>query len=112
MAEIFTGQTVSVKEKTFDTEVLKSPIPVLLLFWASWCSACQAVVPIVERIAENMKGRIKIVKVNMDQNASLASRFNVSSVPLMLVFDNGKVRETMVGALSELEILKKLAHYY
>lgn len=112
LAGMFDGRSVNVTDTTFEKEVLRSPIPVLLLFWATWCSACQAVIPIIERIADKLRGRIKIAKVNMDQNRSLASQFNVLSVPLMLIFDNRKVKETMVGALSELDILQKLARYF
>jgi thioredoxin len=112
LSGIFKGQAVDISETTFDEEVLLSPIPVLLLFWATWCSACQSVIPIVERIADKMRGRVKVVKVNMEHNKTLASRFHVLSVPFMLIFDNGKVKETMTGAISELEILKKLSHYY
>jgi thioredoxin len=109
---IFNGQSVNITENTFDDEVLRSPIPVLLLFWATWCTACQSVIPILERIADKMRGRIKIVKVNMEHNKVLASRFHVFSVPFMMIFDNGKEKETLTGAISELEILKKLSHYY
>jgi thioredoxin len=109
---IFNGQSVNISEMAFEAEVLLSPIPVLLLFWATWCTACQTVIPILERIADKLRGRIKIVKVNIEQNKALASRFHVFSVPLMLIFDNGKEKETMMGAVTELEILKKLARYY
>jgi len=109
---IFNGRSVVVSDTTFEEEVLRSPIPVVLIFWATWCSACRAVIPILERIADKLRGRIKVVKVDMEKNRNLAGRFQVLSVPLMLIFDNGKVKETMVGALSELDILQKIARYY
>lgn len=103
---------IEVSDQTFETEVLQSPIPVLTFFWAPWCSVCQMVLPIVSRIASGLGGRIKVAKINTEQNPVMASRFSVMSVPLMIIFDNGKEKENMMGAVSELDILKKLAAYY
>jgi len=108
---IFSGEAVNVSEAAFDAEVFESPIPVMVLFWAPWCVVCRTVIPIVERIADKLRGRIKIVKVNIEQNHSLAARFQVLSVPLILLFDNGKIRETLLGGLTELEIFQKIARY-
>ncbi len=112
MAGIFIGKPVEVSDATFETEVLHSQIPVLTFFWAPWCSACQGVLPIMNRIASGLRGRIKVAKINIDKNPSTTSHFQVMSVPLMIIFDNGKEKEDMTGAVSELDILKKLASYY
>jgi thioredoxin len=112
MSVVSLSKPVDVSDKTFENEVLQSAIPVLAVFWAPWCSACQVVLPIVNRIASGLSGRIKTVKINTEKNPATASRFQVMSVPLMIIFDNGKVKEDIMGAASEMDILKKLAHYY
>lgn len=112
ISEAFTGRSVEVSGQNFESAVLRSEIPVLLLFWAPWCSACQSVLPVMDRIAANMRGRIKAAKVNIQNNPDLASRYDVMSVPQLFVFDNGVEKENIVGALSELDILKKIAPYY
>jgi thioredoxin 2 len=109
---LFSGRAVDVTDRTFEKEVMQSPIPVLLIFWASWCSACRSVLPIMDRIASSMRGRVKVARVNTEQNTATASRFDVMSIPLIIVFDNGVEKETLAGAASELEILKKIAPYY
>jgi thioredoxin len=106
------NRPVDVSDSSFEKEVIQAPIPVLAVFWAPWCSVCQKILPIASRIASGLGGRIKVVKINTEKNPVTASRFHVMSVPLMIIFDNGREKENIMGAASELDILKKLAPYY
>jgi len=88
-----------VNDKSFQSEVLGHPGLVLVDFWASWCGPCRMVSPILERLAGKYAGRIKIVKVNVDENQATASRYSIRSIPSLLFFRNGAVVKSLVGAL-------------
>ena len=87
-----------VTEATWEEEVVRSDKPVLVDFWAEWCGPCHAVSPVLERIADERKGEIKLVKVNIDEEQGLASRFGIASIPTMILFDNGEPKAAAVGA--------------
>jgi thioredoxin 1 len=89
--------TVKVESTNFDAEVLASDIPVMVDFWAPWCGPCKMLTPIIEGLAEEFSGRAKVVKVNVDDNQQLASRFNIRGIPTVLVFKGGEVTSTLVG---------------
>jgi thioredoxin 2 len=106
-----THRPVMVTDRTFAHEVLASPLPVLLECWANWCSACGAVAPILNELARAYAGRLKIAKLNVDQNPATASRYNVMSLPMLLFFRDGKVVDTVAGALPRLEIERHLYRF-
>ena len=88
----------AVTESSFDQEVLQSDQPVLVDFWAEWCGPCHAVSPILDKIAEERAGELKLVKVNIDENQGLAQRYGVMSIPMMVLFKNGEPAAQTVGA--------------
>ena len=92
------ANTFEVTDNTFDNEVLKAKIPVLVDFWAEWCGPCKAIAPTLETVAKDYQGRAKIAKLNVDQNISTSSRYNVKGIPTLLLFKNGVVKEQIVGS--------------
>ena len=89
---------ITLNNSNFDQEVLNSEVPVLVDFWAVWCGPCRAIAPIIEELAKEYAGKIKVGKVNVDENNELASRFNVMSIPTMKFFKNGKIVNEIIGA--------------
>lgn len=90
----------------FTTEVLESDIPVLVDFWATWCGPCRMIAPIIEEIAEEFSGKVKVGKVNVDEEMELAMQYKVEVIPTLLYFKDGKVVKKSVGALDKNEIIK------
>lgn len=89
---------LTITDQNFHTEVLKSDIPVLIDFWAPWCQPCKMVSPAVEQLAEEYKGRLKVGKLNVDDNPQTAGTYGVMSIPTLLIFKKGQPVKTMVGA--------------
>ena len=100
--------TVEINETNFESEVLLSNQPVLVDFWAEWCGPCKMLAPVLEEIANEQAGRIKIAKVNVDENPALATRFGIQSIPTLLYFANGELRDQTIGAVSKRAIVSKL----
>ena len=98
--------TVSVTDDNFDTEVLKSSKPIVVDFWAEWCGPCKMIAPILNEVADEYVGKIKICKVDVDGNPETAAKFNVRGIPTLLVFKNGTVEATKVGALSKAQLVE------
>ena len=92
----------------FDAEVMQSKLPVLIDFWASWCGPCRMLAPVIEQIAEETAGRVKVGKVNVDEEPELASAFQIASIPTLVVIRDGKVTQTAVGVQPKDSILAML----
>ena len=95
------GAEVEVTTENFDAEVVKSDLPVLADFWAEWCVPCKMIAPVLHEIAEELDGKIKIAKVNVDEQADLAAQFGIVSIPTLLLFKGGEVVNKQVGAGSK-----------
>ena len=98
--------TVDVTDVSFEAEVLKSRIPVLVDFWAEWCGPCKAIAPTLEAVAKDYQGRAKVVKINVDQNIAVPSRYNIKGIPTLLLFRDGVVRDQIVGTSTRENIAK------
>lgn len=99
---------LNVTDQEFDKEVIKSTIPVLVDFWAPWCGPCRMLAPVVDEISKEYEGKIKVVKVNTDENPQSASNYQISAIPTLLFFKDGKVVKELVGVLPKEEIKKVL----
>ena len=108
MGAFFMGNAVAVTEESFTKEVLESPVPVLVDFWAVWCGPCRAIAPIVEQIAEDHSGRLKVVKLDVDENGETSIRYGVMNIPTLLLFKGGKVVERWVGVQPKSMIVSKI----
>ena len=99
---------VIVTDANFAEEVERSPLPVLVDMWAPWCGPCRMIAPIIEQLATELTGRVRVAKLNTDENPMTASRFSVRSIPTLLVLKNGKEIDRLVGAMPKQEILRRL----
>ncbi|MBF0479532.1 MAG: thioredoxin [Candidatus Omnitrophica bacterium] len=99
---------IHVNEQNFDAEVMKSPIAVLVDFWAEWCGPCRMMGPVIDAVAEEMQGKVKVVKVNIDEAQGLAEQFNVMSIPTLAFIKNGEVVDVFVGAMPKEALVTKL----
>jgi thioredoxin 1 len=102
------AKPTAVTEQTFEGEVLKADVPVLVDFWAAWCGPCRMVAPIVEELAGEYAGRLKVMKLDVDDNQNLAVRYNVMSIPTLGVFRGGEMVERIVGYMPKQEIKRRL----
>ncbi|MDA9747802.1 MAG: thioredoxin [Thermodesulfobacteriota bacterium] len=97
---------IETDDSNFESEVLKSDIPVIVDFWAPWCGPCKAIAPILEQISDEQGDKIKIVKVNVDDNQKYAADFGIRSIPTLLIFNKGELKNQIVGSIPKAEIEK------
>jgi len=97
-----------VTDQDFEKEVLKSEIPVLVDFWAPWCGPCKIIAPIIDEIAEEMEGKVKVCKMNVDENPIIPGRYGIRAIPTLIIFKNGEAVEIIVGAVSKTTIINAL----
>lgn len=100
------SNTTQANEANFASEVLESSVPVLVDFWAEWCGPCRMIGPMLDQLGADLVGQAKIVKVNVDEARALASQYNVTSIPMLLFFKGGQVKDTVVGAGTPKDVLK------
>ncbi len=97
-----------IKDQDFDQEVLKAGLPVVVDFWAPWCGPCRQIAPVVDKLSEEYKGKLKFCKVNVDENHDTASKYHVMSIPTLIFFKNGQLVEQTVGGVSEKTLRSKI----
>ncbi len=101
-------KTITITDENFDQEVLKSDKPVLIDFWATWCGPCKMIAPIVEELVDEYEGKAKIGKLDVDNNQQTAIKFGVRSIPTILIFKDGKLKDTIIGAVPKGQIVQRL----
>ena len=102
------GNAVAVTDHSFQSEVLDSPVPVLVDFWAAWCGPCRAVAPIVEEIAAEYHGQLKVVKVDVDESQDVAGRYRIQSIPTLMLFKGGQEVERVIGAVPKPTLVSRV----
>jgi thioredoxin 1 len=96
---------IAVTDESFENDVIESKVPVLVDFWAQWCGPCKAIAPILDDLAQKYDGKIKIAKVDVDQNSATPPKFGVRGIPTLILFKDGQVQATQVGLLSKAELI-------
>jgi thioredoxin 1 len=104
-------QIVYTSDSSFESDVIKSDIPVLLDFWAEWCGPCKMIAPILDEISREYEGRLKVAKINIDENPQIPPRFGIRGIPTLMLFKNGSVEAQKVGALSKKQLTDFLQQY-
>jgi len=102
------SKEMTITDSSFEQDVLKSDMPVLVDFWAPWCAPCKIVAPVVEEIAEEYDGKIKVGKVNTDENQQIAAKYGIMSIPTLMIFKNGEPAKKLVGAQPKQAITEKI----
>jgi len=102
------GNIVEVSDGSFDKEVLQASQPVLIDFWAPWCGPCKAIAPVVEELSKDYSGKLKVVKMNVDDNPQTPSKYGVRGIPNLIIFKGGQVQDQIVGAVPKAHLIKAI----
>ena len=102
------SKPITITDDTFEAEVLQSDKPVIVDFWATWCGPCKMIAPILEEVASEMADRLKVTKLDVDSNNKTAGKYNIMSIPSLLVFKNGEVVDQVVGAVPKAQLVSRL----
>ena len=105
------SNALEVDEKSFEAEVLNSEAPVLVDFWATWCGPCRKLGPVLDEISQDYSDKLKVVKVNTDENMNIAKDYSINGLPTLLIFKDGKAQERMVGLMPKSTITKNIEKY-
>ena len=103
------SKPIEVTDATFEAEVLKADLPVLVDFWAAWCGPCKMIAPIVEELAKDYVGKLKVCKLNVDENNQTAAQFGIMSIPTLMLFKGGKPVERLIGYMPKAKLVEKLS---
>jgi thioredoxin len=106
-----TNTNLTVTDATFNADVLQSATPVLVDFWADWCGPCKSIAPVIEEIANDYEGQVKVRKLNVDDSPQAAGNYGIRSIPTLALFHNGEVQETLVGVQPKAKLEQLLKHY-
>lgn len=110
--DLFSERPLVVTDNNFSEKVLKSPIPVLLDCWAPWCGPCKMIGPVMDEIAKEYSGKVRICKLNVDENPLTSAKFNIASIPTMLIFYRAQLKDTLVGALPKQQIINRISGFF
>jgi thioredoxin 1 len=102
------SKPIEITDSNFEQEVINSDVPVLIDFWAIWCGPCKVIAPVVEEIASEYQGKLKVGKLDVDNNPNTAVKYGIRSIPTLMVFNNGQVSDQMIGALPKAHIVDRL----
>ncbi len=101
-------QVVVLNDGTFAGEVLEADVPVLVDFWAEWCGPCRMVAPVLDRLATEFQGRLKVAKLNVDESRQTANQYGIMSIPTLIIFQNGQIKDKIMGALPEAKLRQRV----
>jgi thioredoxin 1 len=108
LSRMDTSGAITVDEGSFDREVMRSDQPVIVDFWAEWCGPCKLIAPLLDEIAREKAGSVKVAKVNVDENQSLSFKYNIRAIPSLLFFKNGQLRDQVTGVTSKKDLLSRI----